>query len=124
MVQGIETIVHKGKEIICVDLSNLSVGNKMQGIQTLRSASQKVAGNPPKSVLIITDVTNLSFDTEISNAFKQYAKDNTPYVKASSIVGLSGLQKVMFTAIKTFTGRDYYLAKDIEDAKNWLVSAG
>ncbi|NPV93277.1 MAG: hypothetical protein HPY50_21165 [Firmicutes bacterium] len=123
-MRGIETIVHKGKEIICVDLSDLTVENKAQGIQTLREASKKVAVNPQKSVLIITNVTNLGFDTEVSNAFRKYASDNTPYVKASAIVGLSGLQKVMFSAIKTLTGRDYYLARDIEDAKNWLVSAG
>jgi hypothetical protein len=51
---------------------------------------QNICQHPPKSVLVITNVINTGFDTEISGIIKEYAQHNTPYVKASAVVGISG----------------------------------
>lgn len=53
---------------------------------------------------------------------KEYAQHNTPYVKASAVVGISGWAKVILTAIKTATGRDFHIAVTMEEAKEWLVN--
>ena len=51
----------------------------------------------------------------------EYASHNTPYIKASALVGVSGVQKVVLAAIKALTGRDFYLADTMEEAQEWLV---
>lgn len=120
---AVSTISVSGKSIIHVDCANISMKNKGEIISLLQQASKMVASRPAKSVLIITDLTNLGFDTEVFEAFKQYAASNTPYVKASALVGLSGLQKIMFNTVKKLTGRDYYVASSLDDAKAFLLRA-
>jgi hypothetical protein len=53
---------------------------------------------------------------------KEYAQHNTPYVKASAVVGISGWSKIILIAIKTVTGRDFYLADSMEEAQEWLIN--
>lgn len=119
---GISSTTEKGKSILVVDCSNQNVKAKAETIEILQKASKIVAANPPKSVLIITVVENLNYDTQVFEAFKAYASANTPYVLGSALVGLSGMQKVMFNAVKALTKRDYYIASSMEDAKSYLTS--
>jgi len=114
-------INHRGKEIICVDLAGLQVSDKPELSKVIDQAREDVSKHPPKSLLIITNVSRTGFDTEIAAIIGEYASHNTPYVKASAIVGISGVQKIVLAAIKTFTGRDFYLADTLEEAQEWLV---
>ncbi len=89
-------------------------------VQTLQEASALVAKQPDKSVYIITIVTNVKFNNDMSSAFKQYASANTKYVKESVLVGLGGLQTVVFSAIKALTKRDFHVAGTLEEAKKLM----
>lgn len=120
-MKRVNAITHKGKRLLEVNLSGLDVSTKFELLETLKEANAQVAKNPPKSVLIITDVTGVRFDREISSAFTQYAKNNSPYIAKSAVVGVEGLQRVMLNTLKALTSREYYLAKSIEDAKEHLV---
>lgn len=118
---SVSTLKSNGKSIILVDCSNLNLTKKSEIISTLESGSSQIAKSGPKSALVITNVTNTGFDGSINDAFKSYASRNTPYVKASAIVGLSGLQKVMFSAIKALTKREFYISDSINDAIAFLT---
>jgi hypothetical protein len=50
------------------------------------------------------------------------ATHNTPFVLASAIVGLSGLQRVILSAVMRVTGRKFATFDDVEVAKDWLVA--
>lgn len=121
-MERVRVIQHNGAEIIYVDLSNYGANTITELKQTVDSAKRLVAQKPQKSVLILTHVTNTGFNNEISSIIKEYASHNTPYVKASSLVGVSGLQKIILTAVKALTGRDYFLAESDEQAKDWLAA--
>ena len=118
---GVFELKHKNKTILCLDISNLMVQDKPEINKHVECAKEKIQSHPPKSVLVLTNVTMTRFDREISGIITDYAKHNTPYVKASAIVGLLGLQRVILQAVKTFTGRDFYLATTIDEALEWLV---
>lgn len=118
---GVYHLNHKGKTILCLDVADLKIENKSEFVQHIEQAKERIKKHPPKSLLIITNVTNTGFNTEMVNTMRDYAKHNTPYIKASAVVGVSGLQKIIYTAIKTFTGRDFYLAQSLEEAMEWLV---
>jgi hypothetical protein len=118
---GVYELNYKDKIILCLDIAGLQTRDKQEFHKLVEQAKQNISQHPPKSVLVITNVTNTGFDTEISGIIKEYAQHNTPYVKASAVVGISGWSKIILIAIKTVTGRDFYLAKTMEEAKAWLV---
>ena len=112
---------HKGKTIVCLDIAGLQSRDKPEFRKLVAQAKQNIRQYPLKSALVITNVINTGFDTEVSGIIKEYAQHNTPYVKASAVVGISGWSKIILMAIKTVTGRDFYLADTMEEAKEWLV---
>jgi hypothetical protein len=118
---GVSEIQYKGKSIIHIDVSSLKVHDveKLQGY--VQQAKEEIRKHPPKSLLIITDVSNTYFDIKMAETIKEYTKHNTPYVKASAVVGLFGMQKIVLMTIKAVTRREFYIAQSMEDAKEWLV---
>jgi len=114
-------INHQGKTILCMDIAGLKSKDKLELLEYVSRAKEIIRKQPPKSLLVITNVTKTGFDTEVASIIKEYAAHNTPYIKASAIVGVAGWAKIILAAVKTFTGRDFYLADTIEEAKEWLV---
>jgi hypothetical protein len=119
---GTFEIIHRGKKIFCLSVAGLQLHDKKELKKHLQSAKDEIRKHPPKSLLVITDVTSTGYDTEVANLFKEYANHNTPYVKASAVVGVSGIQKVILTAIKALTNREFYLTSTVDEAKEWLVN--
>jgi hypothetical protein len=119
---GFYEMNHQGKTILCLDIAELKVQDKPEFQKLVGQAKKNICQYPPKSVLVITNVTDTGFDTEIANLIKEYAQHNTPYVKASSVVGITGWSRVILTAIKAVTRRDFHLADTMEEAKEWLVN--
>jgi hypoxanthine phosphoribosyltransferase len=121
VMKEISTFNFNGKEIYLMDVSHFRLHERAEFKKIVDHAKKVIQGQPLKSVLIITDISDTNFDTDIVETFKEYAKHNNPYIKASALVGLSGMQKVIFYAVKTFTGRDFYIAKNFADAQEWLL---
>jgi len=68
--------------------------------------------------------TDTAFDTQIAAIMGEYADHNTPYIKASALVGISGVQKIVFWRnSKQLWGEDFYLTDTIEEAQEWLDTA-
>jgi hypothetical protein len=120
-MKEISTFTYSGKELFLMDVSHFRLPERAEFKRIVDHAKKVIQARPPKSILIITDISDTHFDSDIVDTFKEYAKHNNPYIRASALVGLSGMQKIIFYAIKTFTGRDFYIAKDIADAQEWLV---
>jgi hypothetical protein len=118
---GFYELKHKGKTILCLDLAGLQSRDKPEFRTLVDQAKRNIKLHLPKSALVITHVANTGFDTEISSIIKEYAQHNTPYVKASAVVGIEGWSKIILTAVKALTGRDFYLANTMDEAKEWLV---
>lgn len=117
----IEVMHYDGKEIYYLDASDLTTNNIQEIREDMEKIKKLISSKPPKSVLMITNVTNVRFNSEMVEIFKEYANHNTPYVKASALVGVNGIQKVVLNTVKKLTGRDYYLANSLEEAKKWVV---
>jgi hypothetical protein len=113
---------YKDKTILCMDIANLQSKDKPEFRKHVGHAKELIRKYPPKSLLVITKVTDTGFDSEVAAIIKEYAQHNTPYVKASAVVGIAGWAKIILAAIKTLTGRDFYLADTMDEAKEWLVN--
>jgi hypothetical protein len=112
-------IEHKGKRIAFHDFSNIQrVEDAMAAIAESRAL---VRAQPLGSVLTLTDSAGSRFNREIVEALKELTKGNKPYVKAGAIVGLSGIQRVVYVAVTQFTGRRLPTFTSVEEAKDYLV---
>jgi hypothetical protein len=113
-------IEHKGCEILLYDFAH--VDDVDEGLRIVQAARPRILGRPPKSVRTLVTVQDSKFDTKIAKAVQELARHNKPYVLASAIVGLSGLQRVILTAVMRATGRTFATFVDLEEAKDWLAT--
>lgn len=114
-----DTVLHKGKSIFVLDLSSA----KPEEVQAATiEAHKKIAVVPPQSALILTDVSGAVYTNASSAAMKEFSSKNTPFVKASAVVGADGLRAVLLQAVATLTHREIKPCKTREEAMDWLVA--
>lgn len=109
----------QGKQIFFINFRDAS---SAQGMTVIASARAAIARCAPKSVLTLTDVTNANYDDTVTDALKQLAASNRPFVKAAAVVGVTGLRKVIFNMLIMFTGRQMSLFNDLDSARKWLAT--
>ena len=74
-------------------------------------------------MLTLTNVTGLHFNGRSVGAFKAMVEHNRPYIKASAVVGLSGLHKVIYAAVVRIARRQIPVFDDEPSALEWLAGA-
>ena len=119
MEERIRFVEYKGKQILLEDFTNVKKEDEF--IALIEKAQQAVHSRPPKSVLVLVDLTNARFTTRISQVSKTAAEGNTPYVKASILVGVGGLMEIMMKAISGFSHREFMSVDTREEAMEWLI---
>jgi hypothetical protein len=87
----------------------------------IEDAKRVISTRQENSLFTLTDVTNARFYEEVGDGMKQFSAHNKPYVKAAAVVGITGLKKIIFGAIMTFSKRNLESFDDVEQAKRWLV---
>jgi len=118
-MKELHKVVHQGKTIFIIDLS---FANPAEAMAIMHDAEPKIAACPPKSVLMLTDVTKATYNQESAAELKRYAAANTPYVRGSAVVGSEGLHRVLLMAVQLLTRREIRAFADREAALNWLAS--
>ena len=108
-----------GKDILFLDFSGHTVGALMSAIA---EAEKLIKTRPEHSLLVLTDVTNARFDDQVSARIKEFTKRNKPYVKASAVVGVSGIKRIILDAVMLFSGRTIHACDTLEQAKEWLIA--
>jgi hypothetical protein len=85
-------------------------------------ARKLVATHPPGEALVLTDVTGSTFDHRTIEDLRKLVEANRPYVKASALVGLSALTRVIFRALMALTRRDIKTFETRAQAIEYLAS--
>ncbi len=112
-------VSHKGASILKVDLSGAtSIEEKLA---TIKQAKGIISAHPPKSLLILTDVTGTTFNAKAVEEMKQYSSHNTPYVKASAVIGISGLARIIYDSVVRVIGRSVVSFDTEAQALDWLA---
>jgi hypothetical protein len=117
-MERIRFIVHKGQQILFIDFSNISPDD---ALNVIAQAKTVIAKQPPASLLTLTNTYNARFNSKIRQAMTAYVKHNKPFVKAAAVIGVTGLQEIIFSGILKLTKRKIKLFNDIEQAKDWLI---
>lgn len=118
-MERVRFIKHKGKDVLIVDVSDSR--NAEENIDVIVKARERIDVQAPKSLLLLTNVTNAHYDPKAADAMKAYSKANTPFVKASAVVGVTGIKRVIYQAIVRMTGRHIATFDTVEQALDWLA---
>ncbi len=115
-----QIINHRGKEVVCIDLTQLNSNNDISVI--LDEAAALIRTGALHSKLIMTDVTKAKYTKETAELMKDFTSKNTDYVKASAVVGAEGVQLILMQTIIFLTRRELKTFDNREAALDWLVS--
>lgn len=117
---GFGFIQHQGTPIYLIDLEGLDTE---QVLALLPQAAREIRAQPERSVRTLTHVKGVKLEPRVNEAMKQLAAGNRPHVKAAAICGLTPAQKVVLTAVKLVTRRDFSIFDSVEQAKAHLARA-
>lgn len=112
-------IEHKGVRIAFLDFAN--VQNPEEALLAIEEAGRIVQAEPFRSVRTLTHVAGSRFNGKVLEAVKRLAFDNRPFVIAGAVVGLSGLQTVVYTTVMRFSKRNIPVFASLDAAKDWLA---
>lgn len=112
-------ISREGIPILNVDFSNMKT--KEEVLDLISLAKKSISIRPPKSIFTLTNLSNMYFNTEVYTAISDYARMNEPYVKASAVVGLSGLMMIFYNGFLKLSKRDVRAFSTEEEAVNYLL---
>lgn len=115
-----QIVIHKGKQVYYMDFSNVKLDNDVVSI--IDKSKRYIHSQSSKSVLALTNIEGMHFNNEIKSKFSDFIKSNEPYIKASAVVGLSGLQRIVYSGITKLTGRNVKAFGSSEQAIDWLTS--
>jgi hypothetical protein len=111
-------ITYKGKQLYLIDIEGLTPD---QVVAVVPVVERDVRARPTKSVCTLLNVKGVRLDPKMNERLKLLAAGNEPYVKASAIVGLAALQRVVLVAISIFSRREFKLFDSLDAAKEYLV---
>ena len=118
--EHVRFIEHKGRQILLIDFAECQPNEFLERIRYARSVIGRQA---PGSTRTLTVVTKARFNQQVSEAMKEYTAHNKPYVRVAAVVGLSGLQEIVYNVIIKLTGRNIATFSDVAVAKDFLASA-
>ena len=111
-------ITHKGRQLYLMDCSHATVEEMNQ---VIAACELDVRSQPENSVFTLIIAGGSFFSSETISSLKELARGNAPYVKASAIVGVAGLHKVVLNAVAMFSKRRFYLFDTLDEAMDFLA---
>lgn len=115
----ISTIEYEGASILLIDWSEL----QLEGIKEVMDEARAIIhSSPPLSVLALSDFTFTHYDKATADMLSDYAASNKPYMKASALVGITGMKKILYNVVARISGRNFSLHDTREEAMKWLAS--
>jgi D-mannonate dehydratase len=116
---SLKWILHKGKKIIYTDIASQKTEELLDILKRLKAEIEK---EPPDSVLCLCEVTGGKTNNEINQTLKEFVKYVDPYMKMITVIGLAGLQTIVFNAVLMFTrSKKLSIKNSREDALDWLA---
>ena len=111
-------IEHQGKRVLFINYSHCDVA-------MLKAVAEEghrvIARERPNSVLTLNDVTGTTFDKESVAVLQAKVAANAPYVRRAAVIGINGLQRLIYEGVQAFTRRRIPLFESRQEALNWLT---
>ena len=118
-MERIRFIEHRGKRILLIDYSGIRRTD--EAIATIEHVRAFVARQPPRSLLLLSDVKDTHYNSAVLQKMKELAAANEPFVKASAVVGMSGLHRIAYQGVILLTRRKVQTFDTRDEAMDWLA---
>lgn len=118
LTHHIHFINHQGKQVLLLDLSNCSAA-ELERI--FRAVPEIVITRPRGSVLILSDFTGASFDSEAVRVMKETAVFDKLYVKKSAWTGTETFPPALAENVSSFSRREFSIFDTRKEALAWLI---
>lgn len=115
-----QIINYKNHAVVYLDFSNLRSTDEINDL--IGKAITEIRRRPLKSVLTLTNIDGMYFNNTIFSVFSKYVRENSPYVKASAVVGMTGLISIMYNGFVKVTGREVKAFRSETDALEYLAN--
>ena len=111
-------IEHQGKRILFINYSHCDVA-------MLKAVAEEghrvIAREQLNSVLTLNDVTGTTFDKESVAVLQARVAGNAPYVLRAAVVGINGLQRLIYEGVQAFSRRRIPHFETRQEALRWLI---
>ena len=114
-----KTINYKGKRIYYMDFSNLKKQEDI--LQVINESASYIRRQPLNSVIALTNIENMFFNSNIRGNFLTFLKKNKPHIKRSAIIGMSSIQRFLVNGLMAATGRDVRSFENETLAKDYII---
>jgi hypothetical protein len=116
----VEKIIHNDQNIIYLDVSGFMSTDEISPV--LEEAHEAVKQMGSHNARLLSNVEDTRFSKEISEVAKLFVRRNSPYMKASAIVGVKGVQLVLLKSLLKMSGRDIKRFDTQTEALDWLAA--
>jgi hypothetical protein len=121
MIKG-TWITHKGKNIWFANYSRLRRDEFVQvAIDTHKQFLDDMREAPPKSGLILADVSESVIDSLAFTTLKNTGVAIAPFVRKTAILGVNGVKQAFLNMAILFTGLNMRAFQSRQDALDWLA---
>ena len=117
-MERVQMLSFSGKSVLLLDLTNAPPEETLSAIPRAKAI---IAKFPAKSGLVITNVKGAKYNKEVAEAIKGFVSHNTPYIKASAVVGAEGAASVLLQTVIFLTRRELKSFQTREEALVWLT---
>lgn len=118
-MERVKNLTCKGKTVILIDLSHCPPQETIAVVEEAKKAVSRLAS---KSGLVLTDVKGAHYNPEVAAAIKDLVSHNTPFLKASAVVGAEGTAAVLLQTAIFLTRRELKSCGTREEALEYLAS--
>lgn len=112
-------IEHAGRRVLFINYAHCDVA-------MLKAVAEEghrvITREAPDSVLTLNDVTGTTFDKESVAVLQAMVAANAPYVRRAAVVGISGLQRLIYEGVQAFSRRRIPHFETRQEALGWLVA--
>ncbi len=113
-------IEYRGARMLTVDASKLKTATDI--LSLIEHTETLIRGESQGSVRLALDVTDLRFDRQSISSIKRVFADVQPWIRASCLIGVAGLQRVLLQILNQVAKRERPLFDSLEAAKDWLAT--
>jgi hypothetical protein len=114
-----EWISYGGKRILFMDIGVTEAGDLKERIAVIEPVIEK---EPPESILCVCSVIGGKSSPAMTQMLKDFTKHNKPYMKMTALIGVEGIQKIIYQGVLMFTGRKNLVLKNTrQEAMDWLA---
>jgi len=120
MKDRIEEFTLEGKSFLYLDMSEFKENSEY--IEFIELAEKCITKYAEYSVLTVTNIRDVKFDSETKKIVAEWMEHNKPYVKSGAVIGFDGIKRILVNAIFKMGGRkNMAFFPNREQAVEWLL---